>query len=606
MFMGAWNRWAVAAVTLLSSVSYGSEARWVEVRSPHFSVVTDAGEKRGREVALRFEQMRAVFGALMVKAKVSQPVPLQIIAFRSTKELRQFAPLWKGKPTEVAGLFQAASDRDYIMVDLSVEDPWEVVFHEYGHQLLNANTTASSPLWFDEGFAGYFSTIKVEGKKASVGLIPREAALLLQNGLMKTRDLFEVGHQSRVYNESGDHRSVFYMQSWLVVHWLYDTKKIPRVADYIAALDDGATVDTAVQKAFGVDAAGFDKEIRQYLSGNRMHYYSLPTPEGIENSGYSLTPLTELQAKAILADVHLHSEDYRDQALKEAQEVLAVEPNNEIALRSSGYYYMLKQDFEKAGEYFGKAATENSKDSRTHYLAAVLLNREGGGSRMDSSKADEMKGHLEKAIALDPEYADAYYLLAFALVSSDDKKGAIEAARRAVELNPRNPDYRMNLAQMYAFSQQWEGAITVLRTLAKSSDPLVVARAAQFQSQVEAMQQYAKQGAGIEVFSRRTGAVAAPMPPAEEEEPATPPMTSARAVRFTRGKLVSVDCSAAPSALLTVATALKTWKLRVANTRQVVLIGAKSFGCDWANKNVAVNFRETGADEGSVVSLEVQ
>jgi hypothetical protein len=26
---------------------------WVEIRSPHFVVVTDGGEKRGREVALR-------------------------------------------------------------------------------------------------------------------------------------------------------------------------------------------------------------------------------------------------------------------------------------------------------------------------------------------------------------------------------------------------------------------------------------------------------------------------------------------------------------------------------------------------------------------------
>jgi tetratricopeptide (TPR) repeat protein len=599
-------RGVLAAIALLAPcVLWGSEARWVEVQSPHFSVVTDASEKRGREVALRFEQMRAVFGELLVKVKVSQPVPLQIVAFRSTKELRQFAPLWKGKPTEVSGLFEASTDRDYIMVDLSVEDPWEVVFHEYAHQLLNANTTVGSPLWFDEGFAGYFSTIKVEGKKASVGQIPREASLLLQSGLMKTHDLFEVGHHSRVYNENGDHRSVFYMQSWLVVHWLYDTKQLGRMGDYISAIEEGGTVDDAARKAFGMDTIRFDKEIRQYLASNRMGYYMVPTPEGIESADYSVTPLSELQAKAILADVHLHSEDYREQAYKEAQEVLAADPNNETALRASGYYHMMKQDYERAGEYFSRAATENSKDSRTHYLAAMLLNRESGGSEVESSKAKEMKVHLEKAIALDPEYADAYYLLAFARVSSDDKEGAIEAARRAVELNPRNPDYRMNLAQMYALSQQWDGALTVLRTLSKSSDPEVVARAAQFQSQVERMKEFEEQGAGIEVFSRRTRSVEK-----EEAESGGPegraPIASAQAVRFTRGKLVSVDCTAKPSAVLTVTTALKTWKLKVANTGQLVLIGAKGFACDWSNKNVAVNFRETGVGEGTVVSLEVQ
>jgi hypothetical protein len=43
------------------------------VRSPNFSVVTDAGERQGREVAMRFEQMRAAFGTLMTKAKPFAP-----------------------------------------------------------------------------------------------------------------------------------------------------------------------------------------------------------------------------------------------------------------------------------------------------------------------------------------------------------------------------------------------------------------------------------------------------------------------------------------------------------------------------------------------------
>src|SRR5580658_7032696 len=88
---------AVSLVVTLcgAPVVFAGEPQWVEVRSPNFSVVTDAGEKRGREAAMRFEQMRAVFGALMTKANVNLPVPLQIIAFRNNKEMRQFAPLFK-------------------------------------------------------------------------------------------------------------------------------------------------------------------------------------------------------------------------------------------------------------------------------------------------------------------------------------------------------------------------------------------------------------------------------------------------------------------------------------------------------------------------------
>jgi hypothetical protein len=112
------------------SIVLAGEPPWVEVRSPNFSVVTDAGEKRGREVAMRFEQMRSAFGTLMTKANVNLPVPLQIVAFRNTKEMRLVAPLFHGKPTELAGLFQGGADRSFIMLDMSVENPWAVVFHE--------------------------------------------------------------------------------------------------------------------------------------------------------------------------------------------------------------------------------------------------------------------------------------------------------------------------------------------------------------------------------------------------------------------------------------------------------------------------------------------
>src|SRR3989475_9639848 len=106
----------VSAVLSAVVPALAAEPQWLEIQSPHFSVVTDAGEKRGREVAMRFEQMRGVFGSLFPGVKVNTPIPLQIIAFRNSKELRQVSPMFRGKPTEVAGLFQAGEDRCFIML----------------------------------------------------------------------------------------------------------------------------------------------------------------------------------------------------------------------------------------------------------------------------------------------------------------------------------------------------------------------------------------------------------------------------------------------------------------------------------------------------------
>src|SRR4051794_15598735 len=101
----SWRSIYISVCLAIAVPAFCGEPQWVEIHSPHFSVVPDGGEKRGREAAARFEQMRAVFGALMVNAKVNTPIPLQIVAFRNNKELRQFAPIWQGKATQIAGLF---------------------------------------------------------------------------------------------------------------------------------------------------------------------------------------------------------------------------------------------------------------------------------------------------------------------------------------------------------------------------------------------------------------------------------------------------------------------------------------------------------------------
>jgi hypothetical protein len=58
---------SVMAVLSAVPLASASDTQWIEIQSPHFSVVTDAGERRGCETAMRFEQMRAVFGTLLTK-----------------------------------------------------------------------------------------------------------------------------------------------------------------------------------------------------------------------------------------------------------------------------------------------------------------------------------------------------------------------------------------------------------------------------------------------------------------------------------------------------------------------------------------------------------
>ena len=95
--------------------------------------------KKGREVALRFEQMRAVFATLLMKERLNEPVPLTILAFRNDKTFYQSAPLRQGQPIGVPGFFVPGEDQNFIVLNLFEEESWRAVAHDYAHLLLNYN-----------------------------------------------------------------------------------------------------------------------------------------------------------------------------------------------------------------------------------------------------------------------------------------------------------------------------------------------------------------------------------------------------------------------------------------------------------------------------------
>ncbi len=159
----ATTRFAVRIITLLAMLAglkffapqlafAKDEPKWIEVHTAHFSVITDAGERRGREVALRMEQMRAVFGQLLLKDKLKMPVPITVIALKSDKQYGLVAP---AKQSMATGFYVPGWDRIYIVLNLFEADPWQAVAHPLAHYFLNYNYPPTQG-WFDEGLAEYF------------------------------------------------------------------------------------------------------------------------------------------------------------------------------------------------------------------------------------------------------------------------------------------------------------------------------------------------------------------------------------------------------------------------------------------------------------------
>ena len=70
--------------------------------------------------------------------------------------------------------------------------------------------------------------------------------------------------------------------------------------------------------------------------------------------------------------------------------------------------------------------------------------------------------------------------------------------------------------------------------------------------------------------------------------------------------MVDVDCSQSPAAVLTVAAGGLELKLRAADYKSLLLIGADDFSCEWHDRQVTVNYKPGGMTDGDLVSLEVR
>ena len=604
-----FRRLTLFSLILVAFSGFAATPRWTEVNSDHFTVLTDTSEKQGKEVAVRFEQMRIVFGNMFRRAKVNIAVPLQILALRSHKEVLQYGPTYKGKPVDVSGFFQGSNDRNFIVIDMSSSDPYSTVFHEYAHLLLGANLPPM-PIWFNEGFAEYFAGLKVNGKEMEYANVSEGRLQSLRNDRwLRLADLFSAQPNSAAYNER-DKRGIFYAQSWLVVHWIYANQKIPETMKYLQLTQiEKVPVADAVQNAFGMDINALEKTVRRYFESGQMKYYKAPAPE-VESGPLVTKKVDDLTAQATLADLHAHSFEYQDKALAELQDILRQDPANPVANRALGYLQLRRGEFDEASALFNKVAQVDTKDAQVHYLNALLMNRVALKLGRPPANAELMKQELQTAIELDPALADAYNLLAFALGAEKKFDGAISAQKKAIELNQSMELYQVNLAGLYVQAQEWDKAEAILKRLAESQDQQIRDLANQNLAALQSNREFAAEESRMKELRR--GDLTAPQwrPKEGEKAPSIDELDQSkpdtRKVVYLRGELKYVDCSADPMARVFVMTGKKVMVLRAENYKKLLVMGADEFSCGWKNKKVLVNYKPGGKADGDIVTLELQ
>jgi tetratricopeptide (TPR) repeat protein len=638
------------------------EPKWIEVHSPHFSVITDAGEKRGREVALRLEQMRAVFGQLILKDKLKMPVPITVIALKSDKQYGLMAPT---KQSMSGGFYVPAADRIYIVLNLFAADPWRAVAHPLAHYLLNYNYPPTQG-WFDEGLAEYFGSIYI-GKEVEIGAdpellpewhenafddlnpmqrdpnVPQSLTQLVSSPVwLSMVDLFTMKHDGSGTRE-GTHNTLYYAQAWMVVHYLLNKNKMPLAGAYFDLVaNQKMPVEKAMVQAFDMSPAQMEDAVKAYfktLSGlgialdqskkpivdpvdlQQPDHFALPF--GTDDMGMAVTAVKDEEARAAIADVMARIPEHRDQALHDLQQLAADPKDNEGAHRGLAWDDIHEKKFDAAADELEKATDLNPRDPWIWYYRSVLKYRKAQATRQEMQGLANMMQDLRALADWYPELADAYNMLGMARVEGGGINSALEAQRQAIALAPRNSEYQFNLGQIYVAGKKWDLARAVFTRLKDGSDRAAAAAAKQQLEDLETLQRYG-------VRPQRAGEGEAPAGAASTPAAATATVSPAKAasaaqdqdadaapkpapvkpgatgpVQFLKGKIVSSDCSKPPEATVTILSGMTTYKMHASDYKSLVMVGEDQFSCEWKNRLVSVNYRAAGKHEGELVSIEV-
>ena len=164
---------------LLNSHLARAEERWVEVTSPHFTVISNGSEGQAREVAYKFEQIHETFAHGFPQLRTDSGAETIVLAVRSEADLKALLPkIWGGRAQSIAGLFNKGWERDYAIIRLDVEnEKFTSIYHEYIHKLLELNY-ARLPVWLDEGLSEFYGTARFEKDRTILGAPSERLSLL--------------------------------------------------------------------------------------------------------------------------------------------------------------------------------------------------------------------------------------------------------------------------------------------------------------------------------------------------------------------------------------------------------------------------------------------
>ncbi len=316
------------------------------------------------------------------------------------------------------------------------------------HLVIN-NVSEGMPLWLNEGLAEYYSTFQVEdsGRRALIGrAIPSHLQLLNVRRLLTIPELLAVDQSSLAYNE-GERQTLFYAQSWALVHMLVagTTNGAKLLSQYARLASNGMPSLDAWQQIF--KDQNITRQLESYVQQDVMTAVIYRFDQRIPPVKSYSSVVSEGDVQAVLGDL-LRRVAEAPETTARFEKAIALTPPS---ARARALFGLLLLDLPNGGEANARArallleAATDTTDWLVQYHVATGLTRIATtADERDPLVIATARAALERVLAARPELANAHALGArLDAEEDDDVPRALDAIRRARKVSPGREDYML-------------------------------------------------------------------------------------------------------------------------------------------------------------------
>lgn len=451
-------------LALAALFAVAADGKWLRLEAGPFTLYTDGTEKMARDTLEKLDLAQRVLSGVG-RQPLSLPLPVTVYTLVSESK---FLVLRTGEFTR--GFYQSAALRDSIVL-VAGPDFSRVVFHEFVHLVLN-HTTGPLPKWLEEGFAEFHSTLEVSNGKVRLGRpVENHMRLLAVAPWISAEEIAALTTTEKVA-QLGRNTPTFYAQSWALVHMLRLHERYRSgFSNFFNAVASGESTPAALQRVYGKSLADLMPELKEYLDRT-----ALPVIEQrAEAAGAPIeirkTELSEVEGELAYAELALDTR--RPEEAQKVYRKLRRHGESAQVTTALGLIALSEKRTDEARRLFEAAIRMPDADAKVFFEYAML--------QRDSGSREDQLRYLAKAIAANPQFAEAHFLMGVELANDNRHSDALSHLEHAVSIFPRQSYFWHALALSYnAVGRADDSRRAAQRALdsAATSDQAEMARAA--------------------------------------------------------------------------------------------------------------------------------